>query len=58
MFFANRLFVDVYARGSYGSWLGTYVGNATLSLRQRVCMLIGGVVYWYARDARNVKVLH
>ncbi len=49
--------MEVYARGSDRRWLGGYVGNATLSLRQRVPMLIGGVVYRYARDVRNVKVM-
>jgi hypothetical protein len=46
-----------YTTGSDRSWLGGYVGNATLSLRQRVHMLIGGVVYRYARDVRSVKVM-
>ena len=46
-----------YTTGSDRSWLDGYVGNATLNLKQRVPMLIGGVVYKYAQDVRNVKVM-
>jgi hypothetical protein len=46
-----------YALGYDRIWLGGYVGNVILSLRQIVHILIGEVVYKYARDALTVEVM-